>query len=203
MPGLDLLLLLDCALEGDERQRTRLVEALLPEVREGVVSALKLMHRFYRPDSLDDLAQDTLVVLFKDQAAVLRKFDPAVATGNLAAYVRTVAKKTTISKLRRSKSGRGELPTAPEDLPERDGTDPEAAIASRDLLLKLVSVLPRAGVQEEGLELFRLHFIDGHRGVDIAAHLGLEVDAVHQRLHRMRTVLDKLIQKIEAPRRET
>lgn len=205
MPDLDLTLLLDRALKGDERAKTKLVEVLRPDVRLGVVAALRLGRRFYPSDLTDDLVQDTLEVLFKDQGAVLRKFDPRVSTGNFAAYVTTIATRTVTSKLRTKKSGRDEVATAPEDFNEGTNAlmDPEGAIARRDLLFKVIDLLPKLGVKEDGLELFQLHFVDGYRGVEISAFLGLEEDAVHQRLHRMRQVVQKIINKLETPRRQS
>ncbi len=167
----DLLDLLARALAGNKVAGERLFIRLTPSIREGVVCALFLADvrgtRGRRgPADVEDFVSKTYIALLENDKATLRNFNPAIANGNLDAYVCRTAQHVTFGDIRLKKSGRVELPTAPEEMPElpHHDLDPEMALMNRDLL---EHVLEELKLDEETTELFYLHFVDGWDGPEI------------------------------------
>jgi RNA polymerase sigma factor (sigma-70 family) len=195
----DLLDLLAQSLAGNELAAKRLAGRLAPAIREGVVCALFFADvrgkRSRRgPDDVDDFMQDTFELLFKEKMATLRNFDATTESSNLEAYVCHIAKRVTVGRIRLFKSGRAETPTAPEEMPERmtEEMDPEIAALNRELL---EYVLGELNLDEEGRELFTLHFIDGLDGREICDLIGMSSTAFWKWTSRIREKCRNIIKK--------
>lgn len=200
-----LLPLLGRTLQGDSLAKQRLFIAIRPAIRQGVVCALLFADvRGLRPkramDELDDLIHKTVVVLLENDHAVLRRFDPDTRGGNLEAYVCQIAQNTTFGVLRLKKSGRGEIPTAPEDLPDsaENPEDAELAHIRRDLLLRVLEIL-EPKLTPESRTLFILHFIEGLGGPEICELIGMKPANFWKWASRMRDVCQRIIEKLEQP----
>lgn len=138
-----------------------------------------------RPGSRQELAdrvQQVLLRLFDDDAAALRRWDPA--RGSLSTYVGVIADHALISEARR--------PTQPDPTGEPDDarspdSGPESKIAFRSLLDALLDDLG-----DEDFALFRLVFLEGRSPDEVASLLGLHRDAVYKRIQRLRPRLRAL-----------
>lgn len=172
-------------LAGDRGAVDELVRRVLCPILEARIAR----HLARRPGARQDLAdrvQQVLLRLFEDDAAALRRWDPA--RGSLAAYVGAVADHTMISELRRPAA---HAPTdAPDDARSPD-SGPESKAAFRSLMAALVEELG-----EEDFALFRLVYMEELSPDEVAALLELRRDAVYKRIQRLRPRIRELASRL-------
>jgi RNA polymerase sigma-70 factor (ECF subfamily) len=175
---------LRAATAGDAKAVGRLVQALTPSVRVGVARALydhgPRRARGALAQEVDDVAQEVFEALFEDGARVLRSWDPGKGA-SLAAFVRMVAVRTTISILR---SGRRtpwrEEPSSESklDVARPANESPEALVGSRELAEKVFDAL-RAELTPRGYVLFLRLIVQEEPVGAVCADLGMQPDAVY------------------------
>lgn len=181
------------ALAGDRAGVDELVRRVLCPLLEARVARHLARCRGSRHD-LADRVQQILLRLFEDDAAALRRWDPA--RGSLSAYVGTIADHAMISELRR--------PAQPEeevaDEVRSPDSGPESKIAFQSLLDALV-----VDLDEDDFTLFRLAFVEELDPDEVAAVLQIGRQAVYKRLQRLRprlrTLCDRLLSNPEAAAR--
>jgi RNA polymerase sigma factor (sigma-70 family) len=171
---------------GGDRGATRdLVRRVLCPLLEARIGR-RLARRGASRQELADQVQQVLLRLFEDDAAVLRRWDPA--RGTLAAYVGTIADNAVISALRRPAQP---APTeAPDDARSPD-SGPESKAAFRSLMSALLEELG-----EDDFMLFRLAFVEGLSPEEVGDLLGMRRDAVYKRLQRLRPRLRQLCDRL-------
>jgi RNA polymerase sigma factor (sigma-70 family) len=173
------------ALTGDREAVDTLVRRVLCPILEARV-ARHLARRQGGRQDLGDRVQQVLLRLFEDDAAALRRWDPA--RGSLATYVGAIADHTMISELRRPP---GQAPTdAPDDARSPD-SGPESKAAFRSLMAALVDDLG-----EEDFTLFRLVYMEELSPDEIAALLEMKRDAVYKRIQRLRPRIRELASRL-------
>lgn len=144
--------------------------------------ARHLARRGGNRQELADRVQQVLLRLFENDAAALRRWDPA--RGSLSAYIGTIAENLIVSELRRPAQ-----PTpieAPDDARSPD-SGPESKVAFQSLMDSLLESLG-----EEDFTLFRLVFMEGLSPDEVADLLQLRRDAVYKRIQRLRPRLRDL-----------
>jgi RNA polymerase sigma factor (sigma-70 family) len=135
---------------------------------------------------LADRVQQVLLRLFEEDAAALRRWDPA--RGSLAAYVGAIADHAMISELRRPAPP--DPTEAPDDSRSPD-SGPESKAAFRDLMSALVEEL-----DEEDFTLFRLVYMEELSPDEVALLLGLRRDAAYKRIQRLRPKIRELCSRL-------
>jgi RNA polymerase sigma factor (sigma-70 family) len=148
--------------------------------------ARQLARRGAGRQELADRVQQVLLRLFEDNAAALRRWDPA--RGTLAAYVGTIADNALISEARRP--AQPAPMEAPDDARSPD-SGPENKAAFRSLMSALLEELG-----EEDFTLFRLSFMEGLSPEEIGELLELRRDAVYKRIQRLRPRLRELCDRL-------
>lgn len=144
--------------------------------------ARQLARRGASRQELTDRVQQVLLRLFDDDAAVLRRWDPA--RGSLAAYVTTIADNALVSELRRPPQP--EPTEAPDDARSPD-SGPESNVAFRRLMAAMLESLG-----EDDFTLFRLVYLEGLSPDEVADLLVLRRDAIYKRIQRLRPRLRAL-----------
>lgn len=181
------------ACHGDRRALTRLVDALLPVIKVEVVVALhrraNAVGRDARQD-VDDFVQDVLVYLLAQQGRVLRRWDPQRGR-SLVSFVRLVTRHRVARGLEGFRGNPwSDDPTEGEQLEqlEHRHVDDDAAfrqLASRDQLARLLEQL-RARLNERGLLLFRLIYVEQRPIPEVCDTVGMSRAAVDQWTSRLR-----------------
>jgi DNA-directed RNA polymerase specialized sigma24 family protein len=179
-------------LAGDRGQQRRLAELLLAHVDHAVFHTL----RDY-PASLprkDDLVSELLIYLYRNDARVLRQWDPSRAA--LKGYLSMLAGRFVRRKLA------SERPAAPLREVERDppylpDADPVAELAYREALERLAGYLHDHGSPKD-LARFRAMFVDGQAPSEVARGEGTSVQALHTWASRLKRRLHKALPQIAA-----
>lgn len=127
-------------------------------------------------------AEDVLQDVFLGLTEALRSF---TGSGSLEAWLRRVAARTTLMRLR-SASRRRES-ALPEDLPRATRAED---LGSRLALERAIAALPDAL-----RAVFVLREIEGYTHAEIAAMLGIAVNASEVRLHRARAALRRALKE--------
>lgn len=166
-------------LRGDAAAWNAFAAEVLPKVHRAVELALGRYAGRAGTDVVEDLAQETLVKLVKDDYRVLRQFDPERAS--LATWLALVARGTAIDYLRRRKLKTGQLdpevelaaPTEPE--PAEPLVIPPGLLSPRqrlvlqlsfDLELSVEAISAQLGIdpqsvrstRHKAIEKLRAHF---------------------------------------------
>lgn len=188
---------LDRALAGDEEELSRLVGELTPVVQARVARCLlrrrtgQAAGRSVRQE-VEDLTQDVFLLLFANQAKVLRSWQ-AERGLSFTNFVGLVAERQATSTLR---SGRRspwkDDPTRPEDLdaPAVE-SGPEGAAASREELRLLLHRLTEE-LSPQGRQLFDLLFLQDLSLAEVAARTGLSSGAIYAWRSRLRRLACQL-----------
>lgn|SRR5690606_17755870 len=187
------------ACQGDRRELATLLDRLLPIVKVEVAVALRrrasARGRDPRQD-VDDFVQDVMVHLLSDQGRVLRRWDAARGR-SLDSFVRMVTRHRVARGLEgfRGNPWSGE-PTDDEQLEalwaDRSGTF--RRLASRDRLARVLEQL-RARLDERGLQLFRMIYVEQQPIADVAEALGMSRAAVDQWNSRLRRMVRGLAEQ--------
>jgi len=192
------------ALTGDPAAIRHLIEELGPVIRARVRRVLS-RNPARVPclnQDVDELIQETFLVLFADDSALLRRWDPERGM-SLPNWVGQVAEREAGRYLRARSAAkrRGEELTAPDDLTMQHAADGgegadeqlERDQRRRDLLGRI-----RAALTPETFLVFDLLYVRLLSAPEVAQMLGCEVQAVYTRRSRIRTTLGKVVAELEA-----
>ncbi len=192
---------LERALEGDREALGALVRGLTPSIQARVARVLlrRSAGRSVR-DELQDMVQDVLVVLFSDDAKVLRAWR---ADGGLSleGYAAMVAERRALSKLRsRRQSPYTETPYETEELVRRapSARGPDREVAAREELSTAIERL-REELTPEAFRLFTLLWVEERSVEAICDELSMTRDAVYQGKRRIRKVADRIAAELRPP----
>lgn len=175
--------LLQRALAGDRRAVRELIAELSPviQARAGRMLARRPLTRSrdIRQEVLD-LTQHVFVDLFRDDARLLRSWDPERGL-SLPNFVGMIAEQRVLAVLRnRNKNPFRDEPTAPEDLDV--GADsargPERITASKEALATVLDAL-RGRLSDQGLAMFHWLFVEGRSVEEVCALADTSADAVY------------------------
>lgn len=120
----------------------------------------------------DALAEDATQEVF---VRVLRHIESAPDDATALAWIYRISTNYCLNQIRdRSKQAE---PTAPEELPEGDGTSPEVGMLDRDTALKVIRRAP-----EKLQEVAVLYYVDGLEQEQVAKALGISRRTVINRL---------------------
>jgi len=192
------------ALAGDPGAVRVLIEELGPVVRARVRRVLSrnparvpCLHQ-----DVDELVQETFLVLFADDSSLLRRWDPERGM-SLPNYVGQIAEREAGRYLRARSTAkrRGEELTAPDDLTMQhaaaggEGADEQL---ERDERHRRILDHLRAALTPESFQVFDLIYVRLLSAPEVAQMLGCEVQAVYTRRSRIRTTLKKVMAELEA-----
>jgi DNA-directed RNA polymerase specialized sigma24 family protein len=179
-------------LTGDRGQQRRLAELVLGYVDHAVFHTL----RDY-PASLprkDDLVSELVIYLYRNDARVLRQWDPSRAA--LKGYLSMVAGRFVRRKLasERPPVSLGEVERDPPYLPD---ADPDTELAYRAALEQLAGYLSDHGSPKDRAR-FRAMFVDGRAPSEVARSEGTSVQALHTWASRLKRRLQQALPEIAA-----
>lgn len=187
------------ALAGDEPALNRLVRALTPVIQSRVARGLLLRRtgmaagRDVRQE-VEDLTQEIFLVLFADDAKVLRSWQRERGM-SLLNFVGKVAEWRTASVLRSGKrSPWKEDPTLVEDMDQAaPEAGPEKVTASREQLRLLLDRLTEE-LSPLGRHLFDLLFLRELSLEEVTRQTGMSPDAVYAWRSRLRRLARRLLE---------
>lgn len=134
------------------------------------------------PDAAEELAQETLLTVWRKAAA----FDPSRAAAST--WIFTIARNLRIDRLRRER--RPLVADDPSDAPESVRT-PDVELASDEDCARVKAAI--AALSDEQAEVVRLSFFSDKPHAEIAGELGLPLGTVKSRLRlamgRLRALL--------------
>jgi RNA polymerase sigma factor (sigma-70 family) len=184
------------ALDGDQQAMRALVRRMLPAVQTEVGYSLL---RDARTESRDprqeirDFVQEVLVSLLAQRGKVLRSWDPARGR-SFESFVRLVARRRVAAILRSARHS----PWADESVPGDELDDEVAAeltlaeqVEARDTLAQLLDSLERR-LDERGMLLFRLLYVEGRSAEEVMRATGMTRDAVYAWRLRFRKLAESL-----------
>lgn len=190
------------ACRGERHALAVLVDTLLPVIKVEVAVALRRRASASGRDAqqdVDDFVQDVLVHLLAQDGRVLERWDPARGR-SLTSFVRMVTRHRVARGLAgfRGNPWSGE-PTEDEQLESlrADTSGTFRRIASRDQLARLLEQL-RARLDERGLRLFGLIFVEQRPIADVCDTMGMSRAAVDQWSSRLRRMVRGLAKEDEA-----
>lgn len=180
------------ALRGDRAGMTALVQELRPAVQAEVAYALMRRSEQTGPSLRQDLAdhvQEVFVSLLAKDGKVLRSWDPNGGR-SLTSFVRLIARRHVATTLR---SGRKnpwrEAPTDSEVLesvPERE--EHARRVESADLLGRVLQCIYER-LDERGLLLFQMLYVEERSVEEAQASTGMTRDAVYAWRSRLRKMV--------------
>jgi DNA-directed RNA polymerase specialized sigma24 family protein len=181
----------DRAVAGDAQATRQLIGQLVPVIQARVARCLAQNDaRRNLKEEVRDLTQDVLASLFENGGRLLRAWDPERGL-SLANFVGLVARRQALSLLRtRRRSPWAEDPVGDLGPLLPDGDGPEAQVASREVLEKLLAGL-EAELSPLGLELFELLVVQQLEVDEVIARTRMSRDAVYA----WRSRLGKLIRQ--------
>ncbi len=175
---------LDAALRGDKRALRAFVAATAPvieaRVRRGLARDRGAREGRDVRQEVSDMTQDVFAALFAHDGRTLRAWEPGRGL-SLRNFVGLVAERRVASLLR---SGRtNPWRHVPEELDQLEGAiepDPgaEPRLASREALELVLDGL-RASLSPRGLVLFQRLYVDEEPIAEVAASMGMTVDAIY------------------------
>ncbi len=169
------------ALGGDQEAQAELIKRLTPMIQYRVGCLLWAVATSPDPRSLvEDLTQEIFLHLFRDNAKILRAWDPKL--GSLKSYVGMIVDRRGRSMLRRRQR---EWPSEDEKLerPSPDA-DPEAQAASREQLEVALERL-RKELSSESWQIFELLFVDERSTEEVCQITELSPGLIYQRKSRL------------------
>ncbi len=194
-PQARVLWLLDASLAGSRTAQENLTrEVLIPVVDAAVCR--HLFGRALRYFDREEVVQEVLIHLWKDDAEKLRQYDRAL--GPIGPFLRTVTRNWILEHIRR------EPPPEPVDDPEKDLTPdsgPENKAYEAQIWARVMEALDGGGDEEAGdaLMLFRWLYLEGLSRAEIADGLGLDIQTVYKRLQEMEKKVKAVLSNPEAP----
>lgn len=182
-------------LDGPPLARRRLAEHVLSLVDRSVFFALR-----DQPDARsrkDDLVSEVIVYLYRNDARVLRQWDPGRAA--LKGYLNMVATRLVYRVLAAERAAIPLDEVGPEA--EMARGDLEAELAYRAGLERLADYLHEHGSAKD-LSRFRALFVDGKSPAEVARGEGTSVQALHTWASRLKRTLHaafpQLVEALEA-----
>jgi len=187
------------ALTGDRSALRKLVDEIVPVVRVEVGVALTRRAARSRRDprqEVGDFTQEVLVYLLKDQGKLLRTWDPERGR-SLKSFVRLLTRQR-VSRILQGFRGNpwSQDPTEPSDFDTAGvGAEPRVGqvkqIESREDLRMLLERL-RARLNERGLFLFQLIYVEQRPISEVCVELGMSRSAVDAWKSRVRKQVREL-----------
>ncbi|MFO7568106.1 MAG: hypothetical protein R6X02_36030 [Enhygromyxa sp.] len=194
------------ALDGDRRAMQALVSRLLPVVQTEVGYALLRGARVESRDprqEVRDFVQEVFVVLLAKGGKTLRAWDPERGR-SLDSYVRLVARRQVAAILRSGKkSPWADKPVAGDELerelPETHGdASSSAKLESAEELDRVLDGL-RSRLDERGMLLFRMLYVEERSVEEVMAATEMTRDAVYAWRSRFRKLVAKLADEKKRP----
>jgi RNA polymerase sigma-70 factor (ECF subfamily) len=144
---------------------------------------------------VEDLTQEVFLILFADQAKVLRSWDRKRGL-SLLNFVGLVAERRALSLLRTGKhSPWTEDPTLSDELDRvSPAPSPEGMVVSRDLLERLLRRLEET-LSPLGRHLFELLYIKELSVDEVTSQTGMKRDAVYTWRSRLRRHAQRLMEQ--------
>lgn len=188
--------LLEGCIAGDPDARTTLVEKYSGIVSYGVTVIFQQFGRPYRKEEIEDLSQDVFLALFDNDSRKLKQYQGRNGC-SLASWLRVVANRFTIDRLRRE--GRtislddpesGESWRVREARPDsRPGPEPQLEAAERAARVReLVTHLP-----PKDQMFVQLFYFQGLPIDEVATTIGITTNAAYVRKMRLHQKLRKLV----------
>lgn len=182
-------------LDGPPLARRRLAEHVLSLVDRSVF--LTLCDQTHARSRKDDLVSEVIVYLYRNDARVLRQWDPSRAA--LKGYLNMIASRLVHRALAAERAAIPLDELGPEAEVARG--DLEAELAYRAGLERLADYLHDHGSAKD-LSRFRALFVDGKSPTEVARDEGVSVPALHTWASRLRGVLHaafpQLVEMLEA-----
>lgn len=186
--------LVEAALSGDRAATKALMDRLLKVVRGQARESLQRTARPFGDAQIDDLAQESLCGLLRDDGRVLRAWNPAFGVP-LECFVRLVVRRSLRDQLARRGASAVETDWA-EDFGE------DNLSTATEIRNELDLVLARLDLSGRDRELFERLMLEGHSNAEAAAALAMTTDAVKKwrsRFYaRAREIRDRL-QSLRSP----
>lgn len=191
---------LERVFSGDESALSRFVDAVTPVIQARVTRTLLRRGELAKVDvrpQVEDLTQEIFLVLFNDQARVLRDWDPERGL-SLLNFVGFVTERQVASILRTGKRNPWkEDPTLTEELDGQDSAaGPEDQAASRDVLRRLLSRLEEQ-LSPLGRQLFDLLYLRERSVGEVQSDTGLSPDAIYAWRSRLRRLAHRARRELE------
>lgn len=188
------LSLIERASARDKRALRELISALTPviQARAGRILARRGKARDVRQEILD-MVQQVFVALFRDDAKLLKAWDPARGL-SLSNFVGLIAEQQVMAILRSKRNNPWiDEPTAPEDLDGSAESDrgPERVTASREALGAILTRM-QSHLSDQGLAMFHALYVEGLSVEEVCEKTAMNAAAVYA----WRSRLGKLAQKI-------
>lgn len=187
---------IDGALAGERTAMDALVRRLRPVIQSAVAFALLPLAKQHGRDprqELLDLVQDVLVSLLADEGKILRRWDPARGS-SLESFVRLIARRHVAAVVRsRRRSPYTHEPASGEtlDLHPNGASDLDRQVEVRRRLDHLLDELQHR-LDERGLMLFEMLYVNQCPVEDACAATGMTRDAVYAWRSRLRRQLGQL-----------
>lgn len=201
--GAEALELLAAALAGRPDKIRDLIDSLMPVV---VVRVRRVLAR--NParvpcltQDVDEVVQETFLVLFARDSRLLRNYDSDRGM-SLANYVGQIAEREAgrVIRARSADKRRGETLTAPDDLKMTRAPDggegSEEQLVRQERARALLQRL-RDRLTPESFLIFELMYVRLLPAPEVAAMIGCEVQAVYTRKSRIRTTLREVIEEFD------
>jgi RNA polymerase sigma factor (sigma-70 family) len=200
---------IELAVAGNKAARREVVDVLTPIIQKHV---LRVLLRYRRAaggrdirQEMEDLTQDVLLTLFKDQGRELCRWNPAQG-GAFSTFIGIVTEREIFSILRsKRRNPWTEEPIGGDEIDLDDGrSSAEIQVASREMYEIILDRL-KAQLSDEGLQLFHMILIDERSVEDVCAITSKKPDAVYQwrarLLGRVRKIAEEVLSESEAARR--
>jgi RNA polymerase sigma-70 factor (ECF subfamily) len=162
-----------------------------------------LVHRWCRRSGLDgEDASDVFQETFQAVSMHLASFVPTRSVGSFRSWLRSIARRKIIDHFRRLKQhprGQGgtEVQLQMAEIADRFGGEQEDdAVDENALIVQRALELIRPQFSEQSWEAFQQVAIDGKDVAEIAARLGITVQAIRQANYRIRRRLRLVLQDL-------
>lgn len=190
--------MLEKALAGEEAAQRQLVESLTPVIQARVGQWLLYADPGRRSrQSMEDLTQEVFVILFRNDARILRHWDP-----QRGASLETFVGRVTELRVRSLTRGQKRNPWSEENLEGHENkhsspeADPERRSASQEVLDLLLDRL-QASLSPLGWNLFELLFLHELPVEEISRITGQRGDSVYQWRSRLRKKARQLMDELQ------
>ncbi len=191
------------ALAGEPSAVREVVAALTPVIQARAGRALGRRGAAHGRDArqeLADLTQDVLLLLFRDDARILRAWEPARGL-SLLNYVGLVAEREVGHIARSGRRSPWALDPAEDselDAVASSAASPESAAGSRDLFDRLHERLERE-LHPRAMDLYRMLVVDDAPIPEVIARSGLSADAVYAWRSRLLKRARQLLLELQPP----
>lgn len=139
----------------------------------------------------DDLLQDILLGLFRNEARVLRMWDPQKGR-SLKTFLQHFAQQRTIDFLRQQQRNSREVPIGDSSLLQENQPAPEAKDMEVPEWVEQLHARFRTEFSPEDQRIVEMTYVQELSVREVARALGLSEDVVYQRRHRLKQRLLKM-----------